>query len=77
MFCNCCGWFSVIGIYLFGTLACMLFFRNPAVIEHKFFIKMSDRDKINQRMWVMIEMEFVMLVAAVACFSYSFYQERK
>ena len=27
-------------------------------------------------MWVMIEMEFVMLVAAVACFAYAQYQEK-
>ena len=54
MFCTCCAWFSVIGIYTFGVLAAMLYYKNPAVIEHKFGIKLTDQNAINERMNTMI-----------------------
>ena len=66
--CNCCGWFSIIGVITFGILAAMLYRRNPAVLEHKFHIKETDEEKINSRMWTMIYMQVVLVVAALLCF---------
>ena len=75
--CNCCAWFSVIGCFTFGVLAAMLYRRNPAVIEHKFHIKEWDDDKINERMMLMIVMQFVMIGAALCCFFLAFMAEKK
>ena len=66
--CNCCAWFSVIGCATFGVLAMMLYRRNPAVLEHKFHLKETDETEINARMTVMLNMQIVMIVAALACF---------
>ena len=41
---NCCAWFSVIGVFTFGTLAMMLYRRNPPVVEHKFHMKEGQDD---------------------------------
>ena len=70
--CNCCGWFSVIGFCTFGVLAMMLYRKNPAALEHKFKIKETDEDMISERMWVMINMQIVMIVAALMCFFLAF-----
>ena len=74
--CNCCAWFSVIGVVTFGIIAAMLYRRNPAVIEHKFHLKVDDDDKIDDRMGVMIIMQFVMMAAALCCFFLAFRYER-
>ena len=74
--CNCCAWFSVIGFATFGVLAMMLYRKNPATIEHKFKIKLTDEDEISKRMWVMINMQIVMIVAALACFFLAFRYEK-
>ena len=74
--CNCCGWFSVIGCATFGVLAVMLYRRNPAVLEHKFHIKFTDDELIEERMWVMINMQIVMIVSALLCFLLAFKYEK-
>ena len=78
--CNCCAWFSVIGCATFGVLAIMLYRRNPAVLEHKFHfefpIKSTDEDLIEERMWVMINMQIIMIVSALLCFLLAFRYEK-
>ena len=74
--CNCCAWFSIVGCATFGVLATMLYRKNPAVIEHKFKIKLTDEDAIEKRMWVMIKMQIIMIVAALLCFLLAVYYEK-
>ena len=74
---NCCAWFSVIGVFTFGTLAMMLYRRNPPVVEHKFHLKEGQDTKIDERMQLMITMQFIMIVAALSCFGCAFVLEKK
>ena len=70
--CNCCGWFSVIGVFTFGILATMLYRRNLPVLEHKFHLKESEEAKISERIVTMVIMQGVMVVAAILCFFAAF-----
>ncbi len=74
--CNCCGWFSVIGVFTFGVLAMMLFRRNLPVLQHKFHLKETDDEKIAERVLTMVLMMVIMLFSALVCFFFAIFFEK-
>ena len=81
--CKLCAWWSVIGAFMYFTLAMMVARRNYSVLQEKFGFDIvgtkgtneweATEDKLNDtlhKMWVMV---IVMIISSVSCFGLGFF----